>query len=321
MDARETIARMPKAELHLHLEGTIGPDTLWAMSRRNQVALPVGDRRELEGLYAFDGFDKFLHLWMAMCRCLRAEADYALMVDAFADECRRQNIRYVEAHFTPYNHERFGLGDARRALAVVTRRIEAVEREGGPVIRLITDIPSECVPESGPFTVALLEEEAHPLIVALGLGGPEDGFPRLLVEDHFARARDAGYPVVAHAGETAGASHVRDAVDRLRARRIQHGVRAVEDPATLALLAERDVCCDVCLTSNTCLTVYRDLATHPLPRMLSAGVPVTQLGLPLATLWQIDLNALRYALADTPLRRRLMKEFRAAGAELGLESP
>ncbi|MGH7342201.1 MAG: hypothetical protein ACREKH_17050, partial [Candidatus Rokuibacteriota bacterium] len=114
---------------------------------------------------------------------------YALMVDAFADECRRQNIRYVEAHFTPYNHERFGIG-ARRALGVVTR-IEAAEREGGPVIRLITDIPSECVPESGPFTVRLLEEEAHPLIVALGLGGPEDGFPRVLVEEHFARARDA----------------------------------------------------------------------------------------------------------------------------------
>lgn len=340
MEVSETIARMPKAELHLHLEGTITPDTLWAIAQRNHVALPVGSLAELEALYAFEDFDKFLHLWLAMCRCLRSDADYALMVDAFVDECRRQNIRYVEAHFTPYNHERFGFG-GRRALAIVTRRIEAAEREGGPVIRLITDIPSESVPESGPFTVQLLEEEAHPLIVAIGLGGPEEGYPRRLVEEHFARARAAGYPVVAHAGETAGAAHVREAVEHLKARRIQHGVRAAEDPSLLALLAARDICCDVCLTSNTFLTIYRDLATHPLPKMLAAGVPVTlstddppffgtdldreyerahaELGLPLSTLWQLNLNGLRYGLAETPLRRRLMKEFRIAGAELGLE--
>jgi hypothetical protein len=161
MNAAEIIARMPKAELHLHLEGTIGPETLWAIARRNHVALPVGSLEELRRLYAFEDFDRFLHLWMAMCRCFRTEADYAQMVDAFVDDCRRQNIRYVEAHFTPYNHERFGFG-ARRALDIVTRRLEAAEREGGPVVRLITDIPSESVPESGPFTVALLEEEAHP---------------------------------------------------------------------------------------------------------------------------------------------------------------
>ncbi len=321
MEVNETIARMPKAELHLHLEGTITPDTLWAIAQRNHVALPVGSLAELKALYAFEDFDKFLHLWLAMCRCLRSDADYALIVDAFVDECRRQNIRYVEAHFTPYNHERFGFG-ARRALAIVT-------------------LPSESVPESGPFTVQLLEEEAHPLIVAIGLGGPEEGYPRRLVDEHFARARAAGYPVVAHAGETAGAAHVREAVEHLKARRIQHGVRAADDPSLLALLAARDICCDVCLTSNTFLTIYRDLATHPLPKMLAAGVPVTlstddppffgtdldreyerahaEVGLPLATLWQLNLNGLRYGLAETPLRRRLLKEFRIAGAELGLE--
>jgi adenosine deaminase len=161
-----------------------------------------------------------------------------------------------------------------------------------------------------------------------------------LVEEHFARARAAGYAVVAHAGETAGAEHVREAVERLHARRIQHGVRAVEDPDTLALLAARDICCDVCLTSNTFLTVYRDLHAHPLARMIAAGVPVTlgsddppffgtdlvreyerahdELGLSLSTLWQIDLNGLRYGLADTPRRRRLMLEFEEAGRALGL---
>jgi aminodeoxyfutalosine deaminase len=211
------------------------------------------------------------------------------------------------------------------------------------VVRIITDVPSEASGEAGPFTARLLEEEAHPLIVAIGLGGPEEGFPRRLVEEAFARARAAGYAAVAHAGETAGAHHVRDAVERLHARRIQHGVRAAEDEATLRLLAERQVCCDVCLTSNTFLTVYRDLSTHPLPKLLAAGIPVTlstddppffntdlvreyerahtELGLGLETLWQMNLNGLRHGLAETPARRRLMQEFQAAGRSLGLEPP
>jgi aminodeoxyfutalosine deaminase len=339
MDAREVLARMPKAEVHLHLEGTIAADTLWALAARNQVALPVGTIEELRALYAFEDFGKFLTLWMAMCRCFRRAEDYEQMVDAFVEGCARGNVRYVEAHFTPYNHERFGFG-GKRALDVVTRRLEASEAAGGPVVRLITDIPSESVPESGPFTAALLEQEANPLVVAIGLGGPEEGFPRSLVRPYFDRARAAGYAAVAHAGETAGAEHVRQAVLELGARRIQHGVRAVEDEATLRLLAERGICCDVALTSNTLLTVYRDLAGHPLPRLLAAGIPVTlstddppffgtdltreyhrahaEMGLPLETLWQVNLNGLRHGLADTGLRRRLMLEFEGAGRGLGL---
>jgi aminodeoxyfutalosine deaminase len=335
----DLLARMPKAELHVHLEGTIAPETLWAIASRNHAALPVGTLEELRALYAFEGFDKFLSLWLAMCRCLRRAEDYEQMADAFVEGCAAQNVRYVEAHFTPYNHERFGFG-GRRALEIVSRRLQAAEAAGGPVTRLITDIPSESVPESGPYTAALLEDLADPTVVAIGLGGPEEGFPRRLVAPFFARARRAGYPAVAHAGETAGADHVRQAVLELGARRVQHGVRAVEDEATVRLLAERDVCCDVALTSNRFLTVYRDLSTHPLRRLMSAGVPVTlstddppffgtdltreyriaheALGLSLGELWQVNLNGLRYGLAETGLRRRLMQEFEAAGAGLGL---
>jgi adenosine deaminase len=188
---RASFATLPKTELHLHLEGTIGPDTLWAIAERNGVALPAGTLTELRALYDFKSFDGFLTLWLAMCNCLRTPADYEQMVDAFVRDCARQNLRYVEAHFTPYNHERFGFG-GRRALEIVTQRLAASEAAGGPVVRLILDIPSESVPDSGPYTVALLEEIANPLVVAIGLGGPEDGFPRRLVVEHFARARRAG---------------------------------------------------------------------------------------------------------------------------------
>ncbi|MET0552701.1 MAG: adenosine deaminase [Vicinamibacteria bacterium] len=331
---------LPKTELHLHLEGTVAPETLWQIARRNAVSLPVGTLAELRALYDFKGFDTFLTLWLAMCRCFRTPADYEQMADAFVADCGRQNIRYVEAHFTPYNHERFGFG-GRRALDIVTRRLEEQERAGGPVVRLILDIPSESVPESGPYTAALLEEIANPLVVAIGLGGPEDGFPRTLAAPYFERARRAGYAAVAHAGETGGAEHVRQAVVELGVRRVQHGVRAVDDHAVVRLLAERGVCCDVALTSNTFLTPYRDLATHPIRALMAAGVPVTlstddppffgtdlcreyerartEAGLTAAELWQIDLNGLRYGLAATDLRRRLLIEFEAAGRAAGLD--
>jgi adenosine deaminase len=133
---------------------------------------------------------------------------------------------------------------------------------------------------------------------------------------------------------------VRQAVLDLKVRRVQHGVRAVEDEATLRLLAEREICCDVALTSNTFLTVYRDLSAHPLRRLLAAGVPVTlstddppffdtdlvteyrrardEMGFTPAELWQLNLNGLRYGLADVALRRRLLLEFEGAGRALGL---
>ncbi len=339
MSTEELFLRMPKTEVHLHLEGTISPETLWDMAARNHVALPVGSLKELRRLYVFEHFGKFIELWLAMSACFKTTADYERMVDGYVAECARQNIRYVEAHFTPYNHELLGIG-GRKALDTVTRRLEAAEAEGSVVTRLITDIPSESKGLSGPYTAELLEAEANPIVVAIGLGGPEKGFPRTHVKPFFDRARAAGYAAVAHAGETEGAEHVRQAVVDLQVRRVQHGVRAVEDEATLRLLAERQICCDVALTSNECLGVVDKMAAHPLPRMLAAGVPVTlstddppffgtdlvreyvrahrELDLDQTTLWQMNLNGLRYGLAETGLRRRLLLEFETAGRALGL---
>jgi len=307
------------------------------MAKANGVALPVGSLEELKALYTFRDFDAFIALWLLMCSCLRTSADYERMVDGFLSECSRQNIRYAEVHFTPYNHEKLGIG-ARRSLEIVTERLQSAAAAGGVISRLITDIPSESAGESGPFTLDLLEREANPLIAALGLGGPEKGFPRTRFKDLFDRARAAGYPVVAHAGETGGADHVRQAVLELGVRRIQHGVRAVEDPDVLSLLAERNICCDIALTSNECLKVVPSVAAHPLRRFMEAGVPVTlstddppffgtdlvrewrrardELGLSMRELWELNLNGLRHGLAETGIRRRLMTEFEAAASSL-----
>ncbi len=333
----DLIERLPKAEVHLHLEGTISPKTLWSMARANHVGLPVGSLDELQALYQFSGFERFIELWLLMCSCLKTEDDYRRMVDGFLAECSRQNIRYAELHFTPYNHEKLGIGGSK-ALGIVTRRLQESESAGGPLARLIIDIPGESADQSAGWTLDLLEQESHPLIVALGLGGPEAGLPRSRFAPWFDRARAAGYPVVAHAGETGGADHVRQAVEDLSARRVQHGVRAVEDPAVMRLLAERRVCCDIALTSNECLKVVPSVSAHPLPRFLEAGVPVTlstddppffatdllrewrrardELGLDLRQLWELNLNGLRFGLADTASRRKLLLEFQDTASRL-----
>jgi aminodeoxyfutalosine deaminase len=331
---------MPKTELHVHLEGTVSPETLWDLAQRAGVALPAASAAALRATYVFDSFEPFLVLWLAMHASFVDATAYERMVDDYLAECRRQNVRYAEVHFTPYNHEVLGKVGGRAALAIVADRLRASEAAGGPVVRIICDISGEAVPASGEYTAALLEELAEPLIVGLGLGGPEVGLPRALFAPYFERARRAGYAVVAHAGETGPAEHVRQAVLDLKVRRVQHGIRAVDDASVVHLLAEREIACDVALTSNVLLTSSRELATHPIRQLLAAGVPVTlstddpgyfntdlageyqlartAVGLSLAELWQINLNGLRFGLADVSLRRRLMLEFAADGERLGL---
>ena len=240
MPVDDLISRLPKAEVHLHLEGTIAPTTLWDMAQANHVALPFATVADLQAQYQFTSFRHFIELWLLMCSCLRAEDDYRRMVDGFLSECGRQNIRYAECHFTPYNHEQ-GIG-GRRALQIVSRRLAGSESAGGPVVRLIVDIPGESAEHSAPYTLSLLEEEADPLVVALGLGGPEEGFPRARFAPWFDRAR------------------------------------AAEDPSVLRLLRE-----------------WR--RAHG------------ELGVSIGELWDINLNGLRYGLADTAVRRRLLREF------------
>ncbi len=209
-------------------------------------------------------------------------------------------------------------------------------RRAAPSVRLIADISGESADLAGPYTLTLLEQEANPLVAALGLGGPEVGIPRSLFTPFFDRARRAGYATVAHAGETGGPEHVRQAVLELGARRVQHGVRAAEDPAVMAMLAERHICCDIALTSNEQLKVYPELRRHPLRAFLAAGVPVTlstddppffgtdllrewrraqeELGLSAEEVWELNLNGLRYGLAETAVRRRLLLQFEEAAA-------
>jgi aminodeoxyfutalosine deaminase len=267
-----------KAELHLHLEGSVRPETLLALARRHRTTGLPESLEDLRDFYRFRDFDHFVQVYYAVCDNLRDDADFALIVRELADTLAAQNVRYAEVTFTPFNHTRRGVPAEAVFDGVEQGRVEA-EDATGVVLRFCADIPGEFGPDAGVDTAQMVlqarERGRAPGLVSFGLGGPEVGFPRSLFREAFAMARDGGLHSVPHAGETSGAQAIVDSLDVLGAERIGHGVRCLDDPALVARLRAEQVPLEVCPTSNVRLSVVDDLAAHPLPRMLSEGLFVT----------------------------------------------
>lgn len=268
------IARMPKVELHVHLEGSIGPETLLELSRRNQVELPVHTTEELRAWIQFTDFDHFIEIYLAICSCLRTPEDFELIATEFLRGQAQQNILYSEVIFTPYtHHEHVSMDDQ---LAAINRARKWAERELGVRMGLAPDISRMVRPVEHSLVVAdwaIANRDKG--IIALGLGGPEVGNPPELFIEAFERAFAAGLPSLPHAGETEGPASIWGALNSLHAVRIGHGVRCLEDPVLAAYLRENQVPLDVSPTSNVCLRVAPDLKQHPLPRLLAEGLLIT----------------------------------------------
>lgn len=273
------IRRMPKAEIHVHLEGSVRPATLLERARRNGIEPPAPDEEGLKEYFRFSDFQHFIEVYIAVCTCaLRTPDDFATVVREIGEDAAAQNIRYLEIHFNPETNVRKRGLDFYEMLAGMNRgRAEAKER-WGVEMRWIADgvRDSETSPYSVTRTVdwisALPPEDG---VVALGLGGDEVGYPPAPFAGDFARARAAGLRTVAHAGETTGHVTICDSLDLLGAERIGHGVRAVENPALVQRLVEQQIPLEVCPTSNLCTQVVASYAEHPFPMLDQAGVLVT----------------------------------------------
>lgn len=266
----------PKAELHVHLEGSIQPATLLTLARRNRVALPAETVSGLREWFRFSNFDHFIEVYLTITRCLRTAEDYELIVHEFGTEMARQNVRYAEVTFTPGTHERMGI--AREAyFAGLARGAARVREEYGAEIRWVFDIARNAsdIEDHCEETLSAALEGRAIGVVALGLGGKEAGHPPDSFRPWFDRARGEGLRIVPHAGETAGPESVWGAINELGAERIGHGVRAIDDPRLVEHLAARRIPLEVCPTSNIRLGVYPSLAAHPLRRLREAGVIVT----------------------------------------------
>lgn len=272
------VRAMPKAEIHLHLEGAIQPATLLLLAERNRVTLPFVSEAEMERYFQFRDFPHFVEVFMTVCQCLRTAADFAIVVSDLGAEAARQNIRYLEVHFNPEPHvRRRGLRFEEIIEGMNQGRSEVRDRHGIE-LRWIADGVRDA--ESGPRSVELTVDWISALdpaagVVALGLGGNEVGYPPDLFTGAYARAREAGLHVVAHAGETTGPETIRDSLDLLGAERIGHGISAIDDPGLVAKLAREEIPLEICPTSNLRTGVASDLRQHPLRRLDEAGVLVT----------------------------------------------
>ena len=251
--APSDLTSLPKAELHVHLEGTVRPSTMEEFLGRS--ALPVS--RVYSDLASF--VDLYGRVWAMMTK----PGDYARMVREYCEDAVRAGIRYAEVHVTT----------GARPFPCLMEAVEAASRETDVTLRFIVDVPRTFPIEVG---FALLEgAKGVPDVVGIGLGGAEQGYPPEPFAPLFDEARSRGLRSMPHAGEDAGPASIRGALDVLKAERIMHGVRAVDDPRLVAELSERKIPLAVCPTSNVVLGVAASLEEHPLRELWDAGITVS----------------------------------------------
>lgn len=274
MNIHEYAQRMPKVELHVHLEGSILPDTLFLLAQRNGIHLPYNTIEGLQEFYRFRDFTHFVENYWTITGCLCTPEDYQLISYEFGRECARQNIRYAEVTFSiSTNVEKSGLAWLT-ILDALNRGREQAKSEFGVHWQWIFDIVRN-QPETQTFLTHIALEARSMGVIALGLGGSEAEFPAELFIDSFEQAYQADMRRVPHAGETMGSASIWTALDYLHADRIGHGVRCIEDLRLVETLRDRHIPLEICPTSNIALGVYPDYAHHPLRKLWDAGLLVT----------------------------------------------
>lgn len=275
MNLETFIRTMPKVELHVHLEGSIRPETLLELAVRNDVELPARSVEELRDWYAFKDFDHFVEVYLAAASCIRTPEDVERIAADFLDGQAEQNVLHSEVTYTASTQRMLSGIPLDDQLDAINRARATAEREHGVTMSLTIDYPRHLDPAEFVGVAHWAVDNMSRGVTALGLGGPEVGFPPGLFRRAFDVAREAGLPSVPHAGETEGAESIRGALRELHAVRIGHGVRCLEDADLVAELRERQIPLEVCPTSNVCLKVAPSFAEHPLPRLLDAGLYVT----------------------------------------------
>ena len=264
---------LPKAELHLHIEGTIEPETMFRFTERNGIALPYASVEALRAAYDFGELQDFLDLYYQGMRVLQTEEDYYEMTWAYLEKARAQNVLHAEIFFDPQGHTSRGIA-FETVLDGISRALADGSKQLGIGTRLIM-----CFLRDRDATEAMATlEQALPhrdRIVGVGLDSAERGNPPAKFREVFERARALGFQTVAHAGEEGPAAYVRDALDLLHVTRIDHGIRALDDPGLVARLVRERVPLTVCPLSNVRLKVVDDIRRHPLRTMMDKGLFVT----------------------------------------------
>jgi len=272
-DRAAFIARLPKAELHLHIEGSLEPELMFELARRNAIAIPFASVEEVRAAYAFSNLQDFLDIYYQGMGVLITEQDFHDLTAAYLARAHADHVRHVEIFFDPQGHTARGVA-FETVIAGITRALDTAKAQYGITSKLILCFLRHLDEADAEATL----DEAMPFldrIDGVGLDSSEIGHPPSKFTRVFARARGLGLKIVAHAGEEGPPAYVHQALDLLKVDRIDHGNRSLEDPALVARLAEAGICLTVCPLSNLKLCVVDDIAAHPLRTMLGAGLVAT----------------------------------------------
>jgi adenosine deaminase len=269
------VARLPKAELHVHHVGSASPQAVAQLAARHAGSTPVpADPDKLAEYFTFTDFGHFIEVYLTVVDLIRTPEDVWTLTYEVARDLAAQNVRYAELTVTPYSTVTRGVAAPAFCEAIEDARRRA-ETDFGVILRWCFDIPGEAGLAAAELTLDIALSDRPDGLLSFGLGGPEIGVPREQFAPYFAKARAAGLHSVPHAGESTGPETVWDAIRHLGAERIGHGIAAARDRELLEYLAGAGITLEVCPTSNVRTRSVRSLAEHPLPALVAARVPVT----------------------------------------------
>ena len=265
------LQKIPKVELHLHLEGAIPLDALWLLIQKYGGDSDVPERSALEQKFRYRDFPHFLRTWGWKNGYLRRYEDFELIAEAVARDLANQNVRYVEAFYSAGDF--VGRGLRPQPLTEAIRN--GLDRVPEIRVALVADMVRDSGPEQAAKTLEQVSEVAELGVIGIGIGGSEHLFPPELFEKVYERAGQLGFRTSAHAGEGAGPKSVWGAVETLKVDRIGHGTRAQEDPALLDYLVEHQIPIELCPISNLRTGVVDSIENHPARLYFDRGIPVS----------------------------------------------
>lgn len=264
------LTAMPKVELHVHIEGALKPDDYFSLAHKNGARLPVATAEEWRDFYSFRDFNHFIEVYTTSAALLQSAADYHFIISRFFALQAAQNIRYSEAFMSAtFMHNK---DEADALYDAIEAALKAGRQQYGIEVRLIPDISREVPEKQQAVADFIIGGARRGIFIGAGLGGVEEKFPAGMFKDTFDRLRAEGLRIAVHAGESSGHQSVRGAVEVLKAERIGHGLRLMEDPQLIALFRETQLPVEVSPTSNYRLKVVASDRPHPIRQMLDAGV-------------------------------------------------
>jgi adenosine deaminase len=267
------IARLPKAELHMHIEGSLEPELMFELARRNRVEIPFQSVEEVRAAYSFSNLQDFLDIYYQGAEVLRTEEDFRDLATAYFDRAAADSVTHSEIFFDPQTHTDRGIPFAVAVEGLLAGMAEARERHGLSSKLILCFLRH--LDEDSAFATLHEAEPWLDRIEAVGLDSSELGHPPEKFERVFTAAAERGLKRVAHAGEEGPPEYVRQALDLLRIDRLDHGNRSLEDPQLVERLVKEGVTLTVCPLSNLKLCVVGDMADHPIDQMLREGLKAT----------------------------------------------